>query len=264
MTLKDKIAVACPDGLGLCVGLDPVLSKMPDRFQSAKNPLLEFNLSIIEATAQFASAYKPNIAFYEAHGAAGWIQLKNTIEAIPKDKVIIVDAKRGDIGNTAKAYAIAVFDELCADMVTVSPYLGKDSLSPFIHNNERGIFVLALTSNPGSADIQELASSGEKIYSHVVTMAMSLNQNKNVGLVVGATKPEILPEILDKAEGLPLLIPGIGAQGGSVATLKAAMSGFSNPGFVNVSRQIIYASHSGNYENAVRESAMKIHDEIAR
>ena len=263
MTLRDKIKAACPDGLGLCVGLDPVLNKMPDRYQSAKNPLLEFNLSIIEATVQFASAYKPNIAFYEAHGAAGWIQLKNTIEAIPKDKVIIVDAKRGDIGNTAKAYAIAMFDELKADMLTVNPYLGKDSLAPFIFNTEKGIFVLALTSNPGSIDIQELTSSGEKIYLHVVNMAMSLNQNKNIGLVVGATKPEILSEILDKAEGLPLLIPGIGVQGGSVASLKAAMNGYSNPGFVNVSRQIIYASHSGNFESAVRESAMKIHDEIA-
>lgn len=264
MSLRDKIAVACPNGLGLCVGLDPVLSKMPEKFRSAKNPLLEFNLSIIEATTQFASAYKPNIAFYEAHGAAGWIQLKNTIEAIPKNKVIIVDAKRGDIGNTAKAYAIAMFDELNADMVTVNPYLGKDSLTPFTLNADKGIFVLALTSNPGSADIQELTSSGEKIYSHVVKMAMSLNQNKNIGLVIGATKPEILPEILDNAEGLPLLIPGIGAQGGSVESLKAAMRGYPNRGFVNVSRQIIYASHSGNYEIAVHESAMKIHGELAR
>ena len=264
MALRSKILEACRDGLGLCVGLDPIIDKMPHKYQSAKNPLLELNLSIIEATNQFATAYKPNIAFYEAHGAAGWIQLKNTIEAIPKDKIVILDAKRGDIGNTAVAYAKAAFDDLKADMVTVSPYLGRDSLAPFISNPDKGVFVLALTSNSGSEDIQELESSGEKIYSHVVKMSMELSFNQNVGLVVGATKPETIPDILENAEGLPLLLPGIGAQGGTVIELKDAMSGYNNPGFVNVSRQIIYPSYSGSYENAVRESAIRVYEDLVR
>jgi len=263
LTLKDKIGACCPQGLGLCVGLDPVIAKMPEKYQTALSPLLEFNLSIIEASAPYVCAYKPNIAFYEAHGSKGWDQLKKTIEAIPDDKLVIVDAKRGDIGNTAQAYAIAMFNELKADMVTVSPYLGKDSLIPFLNENDKGIFVLALTSNPGSADIQELTVAGSHVYSHVVKMAVSLNHNQNVGLVVGATKPEILQEILEISDGLPLLIPGIGAQGGSVYALKSALEGYSNPAFVNVSRKIIFASQSDSHEGDVRESAMKISDELA-
>ncbi len=258
MIFNQKIKEVVHKGIGLCVGLDPVIEKMPNKFHTAHKPLLEFNLDIIEATLDFAVAYKPNLAFYEVYGAEGWIQLEETIKAIPKNKLIIADGKRGDIGNTAKSYAQALFKRLEADAATVNPYLGYDSLEPFIEDAEKGIFILAVTSNPGGADIQNLESNGKPIFLYVIDLAIRLNQNRNVGLVVGATKPEALSTVLHKASDLPLLIPGIGEQGGEIRILKSILKGYNTPVLVNVSRSVIYASRSTDYKEATKIAAEKL------
>lgn len=263
MEYRTKLEHTVPAGIGLCVGLDPVVEKMPTRFKSAKSPLLEFNLDIIEATADFAAAYKPNMAFYEVFGAEGWRQLAETIKAVPAGKIIIADGKRGDIGNTAKAYAAALFDGLGADAATVNPYLGRDALEPFVADADRGVFILAVTSNPGGADIQNLQANNKPVFLHIVDLARQLNKNRNVGLVVGATKPEDMLRVLDAAVDLPLLIPGVGEQGGEVQALKSALQGYRASALVNAARSIIYASCGEDYKLAARQAAEKLAGELA-
>ncbi len=260
MNLSDKLKRTLPGGLSLCVGLDPVMEKLPESIRRADEPYFDFCKEIIDATADYAAAYKPNCAFFEALGAAGWDQLAKTISVIPENKLIIADAKRGDIGNTAKAYARALFSTLKVDMATVSPYLGSDSLQPFVEDAEHGIFVLTVTSNPGGSDLQTLDCEGQPLYMQVAKMAKLINKNGNVGMVVGATKPEMLPPILKIAEDMPLLIPGIGAQGGDVQKLKDALKGYSAPAFVNSSRGIIYASSGADFASAARGAAGKLYD----
>lgn len=258
MTLSEKLKSHAQGEIGVCVGLDPVIDKIPAHLHKLKEPIFEFNKAIIESTADFAKAYKPNLAFYEALGESGWIQLKKTIDFIPENKLIIADAKRGDIGNTAKAYSKALFSVLGADFATVNPYLGKDALLPFIDNPEKGAFILALTSNPGSIDIQELVCGSKPIYLHVVEMARSLSKNSNVGLVVGATKVLLLKELLLEAIDLPLLIPGIGVQGGDIETLKAALRDYKAAVYANASRSIIYASSGRDFAKTAQIACKKM------
>jgi len=262
LTFSARLKAATGDGPGLCVGLDPLLERLPEKLRQSSEPLLSFNLEIIEATSEYASAYKPNLAFYELFGAAGWRQLEETIRAVPEGKVVIADGKRGDIGSTAKAYAAALFDGLGSDAATVNPYLGSDALDPFLQRQDKGAFILALTSNPGGSDLQQLISEGEPIYSHVIRLARGLNRLGNVGLVVGATRPEIWPEILPQAEDLPLLIPGVGAQGGGVAALKEALKSYPAPALVNASRSIIYASSGDDFKRAARDAARRLLDQL--
>ncbi len=240
----------------MCVGLDPVLEKMPFKFRDREDAFYEFCIEIVEATKDSASAYKPNTAFFEALGHHGWEQLENLIRDIPKNKLVIADAKRGDIGSTAKAYAKAIFSRLEADAVTVNPYLGSDAILPFVEDADHGIFILAVTSNPGGSDLQQLEVNGEPLYKYVVRLASRMNENQNVGLVVGATKPDIWQEILPEASSMPLLIPGIGAQGGDIDALRTAMEAYDGCALVNASRSIIYASSDDDYcEAAKREAA---------
>jgi orotidine-5'-phosphate decarboxylase len=241
----------------LCVGLDPEAGKLP-----AGVGVEEFCKAIIKATYDLVCAYKPNIAFFEALGAEGWGTLKRVLETVPKNIPIILDAKRGDIGNTAKAYARAAFDELGADAVTVNPYMGFDSLEPFIEYQHKGVFVLCRTSNPGAADFQSLDCGGKPLYQVVADKVESWNKYGNLGLVVGATQPDELKAIRDAHSRLPLLIPGVGAQGGSLElSVKYGNTG-DGLGIINVSRQVIYASNGPDFAAAARSSALKLRDEI--
>ena len=207
----------------LCIGLDPHPADLPEQTAQAAK---EFALRLIEATAEVALAYKPNAAFFEAFGAEGWQALAEVIAAVPQGIPVILDAKRGDIASTAEAYARACFGALGAQAVTLSPYLGYDSLEPFLKDPARGAFLLCKTSNPGSTDLQDLPIKGQgciqKLYEKVALLAQEWNTNNNLGLVVGATHPEALAEIRALAPDLWILAPGVGAQGGDLAAALAA------------------------------------------
>ncbi len=236
----------------LCVGLDPHIELLSAPTAEAAT---EFCVRIIEATVPLASAYKPNAAFFEVFGAQGWQALKDVIDAVPEGIPVILDAKRGDIASTASAYAQAVFDELGADAVTLHPYLGKDTVEPFLQNPERGVFLLCKTSNPGSEDLQSLKlSSGDPLYVHLARLAAKWSIHANLGLVVGATDPEALAAVRRAAPDLWLLAPGVGAQG---ADLERALSaGLRADGLgvlVPVSRGIAMADDPGGEARVLRD-----------
>ena len=237
--LHDRIAAA--DSV-VSVGLDPDPDRLPDTVRDAALPRWQFNRRIIDATHEHAACYKPNAAFYE--DADGWRALKETIAyAHGKDVPVLLDAKRGDIGNTARQYATILDDAEgpAADAITVNPFLGRDSLEPFLQHEQKGVFVLGRTSNPGGADLQDLElASGEKLYERVVHLADLWNDNGNVGLVVGATNPDELEAIRELVPDIPFLVPGVGAQGGDAEA--AVEHGLADGvGLVNSSRGIIFA-----------------------
>ncbi len=266
MNFSDKLKNRwkCCDSL-LCVGLDPDINKIPEHVRKMEKSIFEFNRIIIDSTHDLVCAYKPQIAYYSAFGAEHELEL--TIAYIRKnypDISVILDAKRGDIGATAKMYAIEVFDRYGADAVTVNPYMGGDTLRPFLDRRDRGVVILCRTSNPGAGDIQDIESGNERIYRIVAKHAASeWNYNKNVMLVVGATYPEELAEIRALAGEIPFLVPGIGAQGGDVE--KAVIRGKTRDGtgmVINSSRGIIYAGSGKDFSAAVRKAAMDLRDEI--
>jgi orotidine-5'-phosphate decarboxylase len=242
----------------LCVGLDPDPELMPEV------DILEFNKAIIDATHDLVCAYKPNLAFYEALGIEGLTILEKTIEYVPTHIPIIGDAKRGDIGNTAKAYAKALFSTWGFDAATVNPYLGFDSVEPFISYHDKGIFLLCRTSNSGAADFQDFCcTNGFPLYEAVAHKAKEWNIYNNIGLVVGATYPEELKKIRSICPEMPLLIPGIGTQGGDLAS--AVNYGVDAQGkkvIIAVSRQILYASRGRDFAQAARNVAEKIRNQI--
>ena len=231
----------------VCVGLDSDFEKMPKHLMSSADPVFEFNKAIIDATKDKCCCYKPNLAFYEAMGPRGMETLKRTLMYIPEEMPVILDAKRGDIDNTAKKYAEAIFDDLEGDAVTLSPYMGWDSIAPFLEDENAFAFILCLTSNESAKDFQYLESGGKPLYMHVVDKVNSWNRNENLGLVVGASKPEQIMEIRIKAPKLPFLIPGVGAQGGDLH--KAVEYGTLGDGLViiNISRGVIFASKEQDF-----------------
>lgn len=238
----------------LCVGLDTDKNKIPEFLKNSKNGMLEFNKAIIDKTHDIVCCYKLNFAFYEQYGIEGMETIKETIEHIPAGIPIIADCKREDIGNTSTSYARACFDYFKSDAVTVSPYMGKDSIQPFFRFSTKLVLVLALTSNPGSIDFQRLISDGKPLYRHVVDKTKLWAPKENLGYVVGATHPIELNEIRQDAPDRMLLIPGIGAQGGSIEqTLKANENG---PAIINVSRDIIYSSKLEDFAAKAREKAI--------
>jgi len=246
----------------VCVGLDPNLKSMPENIG-----VFEFNKAIIDATADLVCAYKPNVAFYEALGDEGMEALKKTVEYVPSGIPVIADAKRADIGNTSKAYAQAVFDILGADAVTVNPYLGFDAVEPFIQYKDKGVIILCRTSNAGAADFQSLlcdAPSGKKpLYEIVAEKAEAWNTYGNICLVVGATYPDELKNIRRQHPEMPILIPGIGAQGGDIeTTVKNGVSPAGDKAVINSARQIIYASKGSDFAEAARAAALSLRDEI--
>jgi len=237
----------------LCVGLDADIDKLPLGVERNLEGLLSFNREIISACAISASSFKINFAFYEQYGVNGFDVLLKTIEEIPKDKFIIADAKRGDIGNTSKAYAKSAFDFFNADSITVSPYMGSDSIIPFLEYKDKMVFILALTSNPGSADFQRLVSDGEPLYKHVIKKSISFGSTDSIGFVVGATHPEELEDIRQMIPENYLLIPGVGTQGGDIEAIIKANN--NCPAIINVSRDVIYSSSGENYAEKASEKA---------
>jgi orotidine-5'-phosphate decarboxylase len=233
----------------VCVGLDPVPSRMPDGVGVA-----EFNRRIIDATSDIAVAYKPNSAFYEALGE--WDTLIETLEEARASAPVILDAKRGDIGHSSRRYA-ELLD--VADAVTVSPYMGTDSVRPFLEHEGAGVFVLCKTTNSGSADFQDLEAEGKPVYAHVAESAVEWNKiNGNVGLVVGATHPDDMEEVRGHAGDLPWLVPGIGAQGGDAEAAVEHGTDSRGVGLVNSTRSIIYAGEGERFETAAREAAKSL------
>lgn len=242
----------------LCVGLDPVWAQLPEAVRHLADPILAFNQRIVEATAAWACAFKPNIAFYEAVGPAGLETLRQTIAFVHEQTaaLVIVDAKRGDIGNTSAAYAQALYDGLQADAVTLNPYLGRDALAPFLSRPDRGALILCRTSNPGAGEFQDLPVGGRPLYQVVAERVRVWNELGNCGLVVGATFPEELTAVRALCPDMPLLVPGVGAQQGDLAA--AVRAGVDRQGeriLVNVARGILYASTGPDFAAAAAEAA---------
>ena len=252
----------------LCVGLDSELKKIPAHLKAEKNPMLAFNKAIVDATAPYAVAYKPNLAFYEAEGVEGWAQLEQTVSYIRKNYpeiFIIADAKRGDIGNTSKLYAEAFFNALNVDAVTLSPYMGRDTVQPFLEYADRWAVLLALTSNPSSADFEQLQlNTGKKLYEQILETSKAWGSVDNTMYVVGATKAEMLREIRKIIPDHFLLVPGVGEQGGSLdEVVRYGMN--SRCGLlVNSSRGIIFADSSKNFASAAGEKARELQQEMAK
>lgn len=252
----------------LCVGLDSDLRKIPPHLLERKDPVLDFNKQIIDETSQFAVAYKPNLAFYECRGAEGWNTLRETVRYIRSeypDIFLIADAKRGDIGNTSGLYARAFFEEMDFDAITVAPYMGFDSISPFLNYTDRWIILLALTSNEGAADFQFIKNgkTGEHLFESVLRKAKQWGSEENMMFVVGATKAEMLKEIREIVPDHFLLIPGVGAQGGSLA--EVAENGLNKQCglLVNSSRGIIYASNKQDFAEVAGGKARELQEEMA-
>ena len=246
----------------LCVGLDPDPRLMPI------DDIFEFNRAIIDATQDLVCCYKPNLAFYEAFGPPGLEVLRRTLEHIPDDIPVIGDAKRGDIGNTAKAYAASLFEYYGFDAVTANPYLGGDSLAPFLAYADRGVFVLCRNSNPGAADFQLLSVSrdnGEQrpLFMEVAARCNDWNISGNVGLVVGATYPEELRQVRAQCPDLPILLPGIGAQGGDLhASVTNGLDSRAAGLIIASSRQVLYASQGADFAQRARDAALNLRDRI--
>ena len=243
----------------LCIGLDPDPARMP-----AGVSTVGFLRAVIDATADLVCCYKPNAAFFEVDGAAGWETLRAVIEAVPDDIPVLLDAKRGDVGHTAGFYARAVFETLGADAVTANPYLGADALAPFLAYEDRHTFVLCRTSNPGARELQDLPfEGGRPLYEHVAMLANEWDRNHNVGLVVGATYPAEAARIRELCPGLLFLLPGIGAQQGDIdAAVRASLDARGGGILVSASRNVLYASSGPDFASAARVEAIRLRDAI--
>lgn len=247
----------------LCIGLDVDPKRIPASCGEGIKGMCQFILKIVEATSDVVAAYKPNLAFYEALGPEGLSLLKMVCDRIPDENVIILDGKRNDIGNTVDFYARALFDNYGPDWITVNPYMGYDSLRPFLDYKDKGIFVLCLTSNPGAKDFQQLEMGNRPLYMHVAHKVASWNKDNNCGLVAGATYPDQLISIRKAAEQMPLLIPGVGAQGGDLE--KAVAGGtdnFQKPALINISRSVLYASSGEDFDQAARATVDRLNSQV--
>lgn len=250
----------------LCVGLDTDLEKIPAHLRAADDPVFEFNKQIIDATHEYCVAYKPNIAFYEALGPRGWESLKKTIDYIPEGIFTIADAKRGDIGNTSALYARAFFGNMDFDAITVAPYMGEDSVRPFLKFEGRWVVLLAHTSNPGSADFQLIQSrvTGRKLYEEVVLKSQQWATADQMMYVVGATQGEKIEGIRKLAPEHFFLVPGIGAQGGDLHLVSKFGMNSTCGLLVNAARSIIYASDGPDFAKEAAAEARKIQGEMKR
>jgi orotidine-5'-phosphate decarboxylase len=247
----------------LCIGLDTDLTKIPSHVLKEKDPVFEFNKQIIDATADYAVAYKPNIAFYEALGPMGWESLQKTLEYIPKNIFTIADAKRGDIGNTSSLYAKAFFESMDFDSITVAPYMGMDSIKPFLEFEGKWAILLALTSNEGSKDFQLFSSAeGKPLFQEVLEKSASWGSPENMMFVVGATRGEKIAEVRKIVPEHFFLVPGIGAQGGSLEEVANFGMNRECGLLVNSSRGIIYAGNDQHFAQAAKVEAMKLKEEM--
>ncbi|MEA2056856.1 MAG: orotidine-5'-phosphate decarboxylase [Patescibacteria group bacterium] len=255
----------------VCIGLDPTLSRIPASLQAKYNQteeiIFQFNRQLIETTHDLVCAYKPNIAFYEAQGTAGWQALEKTIQYIRQidpNILVVLDAKRADIGHTNSVYVQALFEQLQVDAVTIHPYLGQEALRPFLQKTDKGLIILCRTSNPGAGEFQDLTVNSPlgtvPLYQHLAYQVTNYwNQNNNCALVVGATYPQELTQVRQIAGDLPFLIPGIGAQGGEVeTTVKAGQNKQGRGMIINSSRSIIFASHNSDFAQAARQKTLEL------
>lgn len=248
----------------LCIGLDVDLDKIPRFLMDYEDPIFEFNKRIIDATHDLAVAYKPNIAFYECHGSKGWDALKKTVDYIPNDCFTIADAKRGDIGNTSHYYAKTFFEYLNFDAVTVAPYMGVDSVTPFFEYEDKWVILLALTSNKGALDFQFSTDfNGEKLFEKVIRKSAKWGDESKLMYVVGATRGETIGEVRTKSPSHFFLVPGVGAQGGSLN--EVAQHGWNAECglLVNSSRGIIFAGNEQDFAEKARVEALKLQNEMA-
>ena len=249
----------------VCVGLDPEIERFPRQIAAQPSPIFQFNKAIIDATADLVCAYKPQFAHYAAYEAED--QLERTIEYIHRNYPgipVILDSKRGDVGNTAERYAIEAFERYGADAVTVNPYLGSDSLEPFLKHEDKGVIILCRTSNPGARDLQDLDVGGRKLY-HVVAerAAREWNSRGNCLLVVGATYPRELAEVRELAGALPFLVPGVGAQGGDIALAVSNGQTADGAGLImSSSRGVLYASSGDDFTAAARGATQALREQI--
>ncbi len=249
----------------LCVGLDPETGKLPPHLLGCDDPVFEFNKGIIDATHSYAVAYKPNVAFYECLGAAGWKALGSTLDYIREnypDIFVIADAKRGDIGNTSKMYAKAFFENMSFDAVTVAPYMGEDSVTPFLSYPGKWVVLLALTSNRGADDFQYHNEAGTRLFEKVLTVSRQWGNTDNLMFVAGATRASMIGDIRKLIPDNFLLVPGVGAQGGSLAEVAANGLTPKCGLLVNSSRGIIYADNSSDFGKAAAEKAAEIQAEM--
>ena len=264
-TTKLKVAQELTSSV-VCVGLDPDPERLPVHFRELPRDeaVKLFCTTIIDATAEVACAYKPNLAFFEALGRGGLGVLADVLAAVPGDRLIIADGKRGDVGNTASRYAEAMFEHLGCDACTVSPYMGRDAVLPFLERPDKAAFALVRTSNASAAEVQDLDVGGIPLYSKMAELLVQWGGEEagEIGFVVGATHPEILAVIRQKHPSVPLLIPGVGAQGGEVAKVVAASRPHETPVIVNASRSILYAGGGADFADRAYESAKRLRDEL--
>ena len=250
----------------LCVGLDPDIEKIPKHLLETEDPIFEFNKAIVDATLPYAIAYKPNVAFYESLGIYGWQALKKTIEYIPHEVFTIADAKRGDIGNTSNKYAEAFFKKMPFDAITLSPYMGQDSVTPFLNHKDKWAILLASTSNVGALNFQELIienSGGQKVYEKVIEISSQWGSDQNLMYVVGATRVDTLTHIRKILPDHFLLIPGVGAQGGDLDMVcKYAMNDSAGL-LINSARSIIYADSTVDFAHHAGLVASRLQKKMA-
>lgn len=247
----------------LCVGLDSDIEKIPHHLHDFDNPVLEFNKTIIDATKEYCVAYKINTAFYESMGSKGWDIISETEKYISGDHFKIADAKRGDIGNTSKQYAKAFFEALDFDAVTVAPYMGKDSVEPFLHYDDKYVIILALTSNPGSSDFELLKTNGHYLYEEVIKKSQTYTHANRIMYVAGATQSKHLKNIREKVPESFLLVPGIGAQGGSLEDVIHFVVNKNYNTLINSSRSIIFAGKNEDFASKAANAASQVRDKMA-
>ena len=264
MTFNDKFKEICEaKNSRVCVGLDVDLNKIPSFLRDSDSPLFEFGKAIVDATEKFVAAFKINTAFFEAYGVAGWQALSKLVKYLPSNVIKIADAKRADIGNTSRMYAQAFFQEMSFDAITINPYLGYDGIAPFIENEEKGVFILCVTSNEGAIDFQHVNDGEHFLFEKVAIKTMHWNSKNNCGLVVGATHPTELKRVRSLAPNLPFLIPGIGAQGGELElAVKNTIIQSTSKAIFNSSRDIIYSSNEKNFAEVAAQKAIELRDSI--
>jgi len=266
MNAFEKLKNKNKEGKFICVGLDSDIDKIPSHLKKMHDPILEFNKLIIESTSDYAAAFKLNFAFYERNGYQGLLTLEKTISLIPKDLLIIADAKRGDIGNTSEMYAKAILDKMDFDSITVNPYMGEDSIIPFLKNPDKLIFILALTSNPSSEDFEKLKlQNGMFLFQQVIEKIKKWNKNNNCGIVFGATNSEELKDNISIFDSLPVLLPGVGAQGGSLEdVINIFNQNNRNEYIINVSRGIIYKSNGIDFNESAKNEIITLNTKIKK
>ncbi len=272
MTFSEKLRSAVQNTeSALCVGLDPNLDLMPDPITSKHNPdhlkVEQFLKKVIDVTTEYCAAYKPNLGFFEALGTAGWQTFEAILNYIPDNKIIIADAKRGDINSTAQHYANAFFDHFDVDAVTLNPLMGFETLDPFLNDTSKGIYVLTLTSNPGAKDILLKELAGGQTISSFISGELKIKQQSSktsIGMVVGATKANMLEPVIKEFSESPLLIPGVGKQGGSIEELNKSLEQHSGIPLINSSRSIIYAGNNEiNWHRQVADAAKNLKTKLA-